>query len=116
MEAVRRLLRERHPDRGHPVFFRFVAADDAYLSPFAGRDSMTISVAAWLDSGQDALFDDVHQLLAGFDARGHWGKRYRFGREDVRRLYPGLAEFAEVRAEFDPYDLFLNDHTRMLFS
>lgn len=117
MEATRLLLLEQHPEREHPLFFRFAAADDAYLSPFFGRDSVTVSVGAWPDSGEDAFFNAVHRLLLdGFDARPHWGKHYHHNRADVRRLFPELAQFQSVRADFDPHDLFLNDHLRMLFT
>ncbi|WP_433887403.1 FAD-binding protein [Streptomyces sp. CA-111067] len=117
MTSARRLLRERHPEREHPLFFRFAAADDAYLSPFCGRDSITVSAGAWPDSGEDAFFDAVHHLLlADFDARPHWGKLFRHERADVRRLFPELPRFAAVRSEFDPHDLFLNDALRTLFA
>lgn len=117
MRATRRLMLDRYPEREHPLFFRFAAGDDAYLSPFAGQDSITVSVGAWPDSGEDAFFDAVHHLLlTDFDARPHWGKVYRHNRRDVERLFPELGQFAAVRAEFDPHDLFLNAHLRALFA
>ncbi|MFF3171136.1 D-arabinono-1,4-lactone oxidase [Streptomyces sp. NPDC057900] len=34
MRATRRLMRDQHPEREHPLLFRFAAGDDAHLSPF----------------------------------------------------------------------------------
>ncbi|MCR1161788.1 hypothetical protein NEK97_09980 [Paenarthrobacter sp. UW852] len=36
-------------------------------------------------------------------------------RSRLERLYPELYTFLQVRREFDPRGMFLNDHTRSLF-
>jgi FAD/FMN-containing dehydrogenase len=114
VRAVQQLMLEEHPEHTYPLFLRFVAGDDAYLSPFSNRASVTISVGSPEGSDYWPFFRDVHELLETYDARGHWGKLFLFDRFDIERIYPELPEFRKVREEFDPEEVFLNDSLRSL--
>jgi FAD/FMN-containing dehydrogenase len=113
--AIRSLFRERHPGHRFPLYLRFVAGDDALLSPFHGRDSVSLSVGYAHESDHWSLFADVDRLLVdGFEARAHWGKNHLMTRERLERLYPRHGDFVRIRRELDPSGVFLNDHTRAL--
>jgi hypothetical protein len=47
--------------------------------------------------------------LTGVDTRQHWGKIHFLTRERIEKEYPEYDKFAEVRREFDPSVIFLND-------
>jgi L-gulono-1,4-lactone dehydrogenase len=108
--SIRALISDGDPDQEFPVEVRFVAADDAMLSPFAGRDSCSISVSAVMGADNQALFADCDRELAPFGARPHWGKWHAFTVERVGQAFPELDAFRAVRARLDPDGLFLNDH------
>lgn len=108
--AVRELVASTYPEQEFPVEIRFVAADDALLSPFADRASCSISVSAVMGADNEALFADCARVLAPFGARPHWGKWHAFTAERVAHAFPGLPAFADVQRRLDPAGTFLNDH------
>ena len=74
-EAVRgaREILARHPV-SFPIELRFVAADDALLSPAYGRDSAYVAVHLFEGMAWEAPFREVEALMSGFGGRPHWGK------------------------------------------
>ncbi len=86
---------------------RTVAADDLWLSPCRGRDTIALHFT-WIDD--DAQVADavtrVEAALAQFDARPHWGKVFR---TDPRPHYPQLAAFGKLVDRYDPQHKFGND-------
>jgi len=111
-EAVRDLVRRHHPEAVLPVELRATAADDAYLSPNARRDSMVIAVAGDPEKDFERFLGAAHELLLPFDARPHWGKIHFFTREAVEAAFPEYDRFVAIRRELDPRGVFLNDHLR----
>jgi L-gulonolactone oxidase len=115
-EALREVkaLLERHPV-GMPVELRFVAPDDALLSPSFERDSAYI--AAHVYAGQDPEpLRQVEQLLQRFAARPHWGKRSWLTHEELAPRYPRWDDFQAVRRRLDPDGRFNNDYARRMLS
>jgi FAD/FMN-containing dehydrogenase len=112
--AIRELIAGSHPDQAFPVEVRFVAADDAMLSPFAGRASCSISVSGVLGADNEALFADCHRELEPFGGRGHWGKWHAHDAGDLPALYPEYDAFRAVRERLDPDGRFLNPYLRTL--
>jgi FAD/FMN-containing dehydrogenase len=112
--AVKEFIGAKHPDQIFPVEVRWVAADEAYLSPQYHRDTcvITITVEAGTDYWQ--YLRDIDAVLDPFDPRPHWGKLNFMTRERMERLYPELESFIAVRRQFDPNGVFLNDHLRPL--
>jgi L-gulonolactone oxidase len=102
---------ERHPVV-FPMEVRFVAADDALLSPSAGRDSVYVAVHNAVGMPWELPFRAVHAIGEAHGARPHWGKRHFHTAETLRPRYPGWDRFAAVRAELDPDGRFANDHIR----
>ena len=113
-EAVRERVRTRHPGVQWPVELRFVAADDAWLSPATGRDSVTLSLHQDASLPFRAFFADIEPLLREGGGRPHWGKWHSLVAADLEPLYPRWAEFAELRSALDSEGRFLNPYLRDL--
>ncbi len=109
-EAVRgaREILARHPV-SFPIELRFVAADDALLSPAHGRDSAYVAVHVFEGLPWEEPFREVEALMSGFGGRPHWGKWSFLGAEDLAPRYPAWDAFQAARAELDPEGRFENE-------
>jgi L-gulonolactone oxidase len=112
-DAVRgaREILERYPV-SFPIELRFVAGDDALLSPAYGRDSAFVAVHLFDRMPWEAPFREVEALMSGFGGRPHWGKWSFLGAEDLAPRYPGWQSFLAARDELDPGRRFSNDWLR----
>jgi FAD/FMN-containing dehydrogenase len=104
----------KYPDQVFPVEVRWVAADEAYLSPQFHRDTCVITITVEAGTDYWPYLRDVDAVLDPFDSRPHWGKLNFMTRPRMERLYPELDAFIAVRRRFDPHGVFLNDHLRPL--
>ncbi|MET8988257.1 FAD-binding protein [Nonomuraea wenchangensis] len=87
---------------------RTVAADDLWLSPFHGRDSVGVHFT-WIKDpeGVRPVLELVEKTLAPFEPRPHWGKLFT--------RWPSCPErFRSLAARLDPEGKFANDFTRRL--
>ncbi len=98
-----------------PLEFRYVAADDAWLSPFHGRDSVTISVHQYHRQPYKALFAGVEDIFRRYEGRPHWGKLHTLGAADFEALYPKWDAFRDLRRRLDPTGKFLNAYLKRIF-
>ncbi len=91
---------------------RTVAADDLWLSPCHGRDTVAVH-ATWvadLDEVRPAL-RELEALLAPYDPRPHWGKVFLdFDATRLAGLYPRAARFRALAERLDPERCFVNDY------
>lgn len=88
---------------------RTIAADEFWLSPCAGRDSVAFHFTWKPDWGRvRELLPVIEGALAPFDARPHWGKLFTMGCADLLRLYPRLPQFVELARQLDPAGRFRN--------
>jgi xylitol oxidase len=101
-------------DRIAPVLavceLRTVAADELWLSPAYGRDSVTVHFT-WHDdlAGVLGVLPAIEERLVPLGARPHWGKVFTIGADEVGAGYEMLAEFGKLRRQFDPGGVFGND-------
>jgi FAD/FMN-containing dehydrogenase len=114
--ALRELILAKYPDQLYPIEVRSIAADDAYLSPFYQRPSISISICGHEDKDYMGFLADVAATLDDFDARPHWGKLNFTTRERITRLYPRLGDFEAVRQKLDPHETFLSPYLSTLFA
>lgn len=98
-----------------PLEFRFVKADDAWLSPFHERDSCSIAVHALHGEEYGYLLSSLGPVVRRFKARPHWGKLHGYTPQELAVLYPRWQDFAALRQSLDPQQRFLNPHLRQLF-
>lgn len=115
LHAMRELMQRSLPDSVYPLEVRTVGADEAFLSPQFRTPTVVISVSGTPGTDYWAYLRSVDALLAGFDARVHWGKLHFMTPERLRELYPRADDFVALRRELDPQGMFLNDHLRPLF-
>lgn len=112
-EAVRRVF-DLVEGRRLPVLFplevRFGAADDALLSPSAGRDSCYIAVHVYRGMEFETYFRGVEAIMREYGGRPHWGKRHYRSAGDLAPLYPDFDRFLAVRDRLDPGRVFSNDY------
>ncbi|WP_446210883.1 FAD-binding protein [Micromonospora sp. IBSANI012] len=89
---------------------RTIAADDLWLSPNQGRDSLAIHFT-WVDDPAAVLpvLAEVEQRLAPFAPRPHWGKVFTLDRSSVAAAFGRYADFAALLSELDPTGKFRTD-------
>lgn len=108
VRAIRRTIEDRGLRANFPVEVRFVAGDDAFLSPFYGRPSCMLSVMNSKGMPYEDYFRAVEEIARGFGGRPHWGKLHYRTASELRPLYPDWDRFASVRSKLDPDGVFRN--------
>jgi xylitol oxidase len=88
---------------------RTMAADDLWLSPAQGRDSVGIHFT-WKrePDAVSAITQQIEDLLLPLGARPHWGKLIHADAARLAPLYPRMAAFQELVRRFDPAGKFRN--------
>ncbi|RZB15394.1 FAD-binding protein [Streptomyces sp. F001] len=88
---------------------RTVAADDQWLSPAYGRDTVAVHFT-WVEDVAAVLpvVRRVEEVLEAFEARPHWGKVFAVPGAQLRELYPRLGDFRTLAKELDPAGKFTN--------
>jgi L-gulono-1,4-lactone dehydrogenase len=113
-EAVPRVLdaaERAQPGVGFPIEVRFVAGDDADLSPAFDRDTCYIAVHQFDGMPWEGYFRAVEAIMNEYGGRPHWGKRHFQAAETLAERYPRWSEFQDVRARLDPSGTFRNGYT-----
>jgi L-gulonolactone oxidase len=108
IRAIREGLKVRRLPINFPIEVRFVAADDALLSPAHERDTCYIAVHAFDQMEYEPYFRMVEEIMDGFQGRPHWGKRHFQTAASLAPRYPEWERFQAVRARMDPTGLFSN--------
>ncbi|WP_327593008.1 FAD-binding protein [Streptomyces chartreusis] len=92
---------------------RLVAADEQWLSPAHGRDTVALHFT-WVEDAAAVLpvVRRLEEALAGFEPRPHWGKVFALPAEVVRGRYPRLGDFRALARELDPEEKFANAFVR----
>ena len=98
-----------------PIEYRYVAADDIWLSPFFERDSVTISIHQYHKQSYKKLFRGVEEIFKSYGGRPHWGKIHTRTADDLAELYPNWQKFCAVRSSIDPGAKMLNPYLKSLF-
>lgn len=88
---------------------RTVAADELWLSPATGRDSLAIHFTFRRDpEGVARVLPEIEARLLPLDARPHWGKLFHAGADMLAGRYPRLADWQNLVAGHDPDGKFAN--------
>jgi FAD-linked oxidoreductase len=93
-----------------PVEARAIAADDAWLSPFYGRESGSIAVHTYYKDDYRFFFTLIEPILRRHGGRPHWGKLNSLKYDDFAALYPRWKEAVAVREHCDPEGKLLNPY------
>ena len=88
---------------------RTIAADELWLSPSFGEDSVGFHFT-WRQHIDEvtALLPQLDAVFAPFDARPHWGKVFETDADRLAALYPRLPAFRALAAGLDPEGKFRN--------
>lgn len=113
--ALRSLILRRRPRNRFPVEIRSIAADQAMLSPFYQRDSISVSICGHRDDDYHGFLTSVHDVLEPFQPRPHWGKLHYFDRPALSQRLPRFGDFVALRGRLDPGGTFLNESLAGLF-
>lgn len=89
---------------------RTVAADELWLSPAQGRDSVAFHFT-WRPEEEpvSAAVAALEEALAPFAARPHWGKVFATPPAALAACYPRYDDFRRLRAALDPSGRFANE-------
>jgi len=85
-----------------PIEFRYIKADDIWLSPFYQRDSVSISIHQFYKQDYHVIFNLVELIFQKYQGRPHWGKLHSMHAASLRDLYPRWGEFMALRQQLDP--------------
>lgn len=110
IEAVLALAPTRGFAVPFPIEARFVAGDDAFLSPAGGRDTAYVAAHMYEGMPWEPYLRAVEEIMRPLGGRPHWGKRHFRTAEDLRPAYPEWDRFQAVRDRLDPRRTFTNDH------
>lgn len=91
---------------------RTVAADELWMSPCYGRDSVGIHFT-WKPD-QEAVYGLlplIEEALEPYRARPHWAKLFVMQRDKLRPHYAKLPDFERLVARLDPDGKFRNGYT-----
>jgi L-gulonolactone oxidase len=111
LERVLATIERRRLPISFPIEFRFVAPDDAYLSPANGRATAYVAVHVYRGMEHETYFRAVESIMREYGGRPHWGKRHYRTAADLAPDYPDWERFAAARERLDPSRRFRNDHT-----
>jgi FAD/FMN-containing dehydrogenase len=92
------------------ILYRTIKADDFFLSPSFGRDTVTISLHHNAGLSFTEYFDAIEPVFRHYSGRPHWGKKHSVKSEELSTMYPRWTDFLEIRKMMDPERLFLNDY------
>jgi xylitol oxidase len=82
---------------------RTIAADDLWLSPSQGRDTVALHFT-WIqdETAVRPVVAALEERLAPLDARPHWGKVFAADAAYLRTAYPKVPDFIDLAAKYDP--------------
>jgi len=110
LREILALIKKLDIDVIFPMEYRYVKADDIWLSPFYQRDSCSISCHNFHDKDYKKYFAAIEPIFWKYDGRPHWGKIHTLTAKEQRARYPMFSEFLRVRQAMDPKNIFTNDH------
>jgi xylitol oxidase len=88
---------------------RTMAADDLWLSPSHGHDSVGIHFT-WQrkPAAVDMITREIEAMLMPLGARPHWGKMIHAEASQLTQLYPHMGAFRQLADRYDPTGKFRN--------
>jgi alditol oxidase len=89
---------------------RTVAADELWMSPQCGQDTIGIHFTWFPDQeAVEGALVDIEASLAPFGARPHWGKLFMAGSATIAQLYQRHGDFTTLVGRMDPRGVFRNN-------
>ncbi|TXT15992.1 hypothetical protein VHUM_00495 [Vanrija humicola] len=102
-----------------PIEIRWSAADDIWLSPSQGRETVWIGLVTFRPYGLAVPYrvfqNRFAQICAAHGGRPHWAKEHDLTPKGVEALYPKFEDFKRVVARVDPDGVLRSEYTRRHF-
>jgi FAD/FMN-containing dehydrogenase len=115
-KVVRKMIKEKfRRSVAWRLLIRTIQADDSYISPFFGRDTVTISLHQNAGLPFWEYFKEIEPVFLDFGGRPHWGKKHTLKAKDLKPHFPKWNQFLAIREKMDPEGVFLNEHLKQLF-
>jgi xylitol oxidase len=93
----------------HTTEIRTMAADNLWLSPSYGHDTVGVHFTWQKRAAEvDAITRDIEDALLPLGARPHWGKLLHAGASRLEPLYPRMVDFRALVIRHDPAGKFRN--------
>lgn len=116
LKEIIHTLEKDFPEVFFPIECRYIKADEAWLSPFYKRDTLSIAVHRYFEEDFTPFFKAIEPILQRFNGRPHWGKINTFTQQQCQLAYPKWNEFVDLRKSLDPTGKFLNPYLSRLFT
>lgn len=92
---------------------RTIAADDFWMSPCYGQDSVAFHFTMEQDWDYlKKLLPEIQGALHDLGGKPHWGKMFTVPKDRLAELYPKLPAFRALMREYDPNGKFINGYMR----
>ncbi|GAB5451143.1 MAG: D-arabinono-1,4-lactone oxidase [Halioglobus sp.] len=115
LEKVIAHIEHYHSHVYFPIEVRFVKSDNAWLSPFYERDTISIAVHADHQDSYDFMFTDLEPIFLAAGGRPHWGKLNSLTAPELAAMYPRWEDFQRIRQSIDPTGAFANPYLEKVF-
>ncbi|MBX2848654.1 MAG: FAD-binding protein, partial [Acidiferrobacterales bacterium] len=116
LQEILAAIKKQKLDVVFPIEYRYIKADNIWLSQFYERDSCAISCHNFADRDYKRYFAVLEPIFLKYGGRPHWGKIHTLNASHFEKMYPRWQDFKRLRAEVDPVGLFLNRHIGGLFT
>ncbi len=94
---------------------RFVPSDPAWMSPAHGVDTCQLGAYCYGPGATPYFAAFWREMRELGDVRPHWGKEMDHGVDEIRAVFPRMANFCALRDELDPDRVFGSAfHARIL--
>ena len=110
VEGIRRVrsMQARITPLLHVTEIRTMCADDLWLSPAYGRDTVGIHFTWHKDERIFGVLPEIEEALLPLGARPHWGKVTVASPASIAAAYPRISDFADLAHRMDPQRKFLS--------
>jgi xylitol oxidase len=90
---------------------RTIAADELWLSPSQGRDTVALHFT-WIpdEAAVRPVLEQMEEKLLPLGARPHWGKVFAADAGVLRDCYPKVPDFTALTTKYDPAGKFRNEY------
>lgn len=115
LREIREWIRAKRVPVAFPIEYRFVKADELWLSPSFQRETAYIAVHMFKGVPYREYFEGVEAIFRNHAGRPHWGKMHTRTSAELATLYPRHRDFCELRDALDPEGLFHSPYLQTLF-
>jgi len=99
LQEILAVIKKEKADVVFPIEYRYVKADDIWLSQFYQRDSCAISCHNFADRDYKRYFALLEPIFLKYDGRPHWGKIHTLNKEQFANKYERWNDFKQLRNE-----------------